>query len=348
MRSSYKIYTLIPLLTLGSAMGQIAAGPPKSKPSDGDSNHVTHTLTATDADARLKFTVLPTYSVTGDFLRLHVTFENVSDHDTVLNLGSVLSNGTVHLPSAIRLILTDSKGNSRELHFFDKKFPGVAGRVDDYLVPLAAGSTCPISLGLEDYWCPESKEFQLKLNPETYRIKAVFTGKTAAHLNGDTERPNLTRFWIGTIESNVATIHSGKSATDAASIDGAKLSLALSVKDDASGTLVIRNDSKRDLKIRMLSNRLVLTFLLMDDHGNIVKPTGKAKVDTMAATFMLASDASHSHSFQNLDFLTGTALFGYTLEKGKRYRVVAVYRPWGPNGPGIASNECVFHYGDLQ
>lgn len=133
-------------------------------------------------------------------------------------------------------------------------------------------------------------------------------------------------------------------AIDTTFPEDAKLSLTLTVKSDGTGALEIRNDSKLNLTIQALSNRLVLAFLLMDEHGNVVGPMGKAKIDPRAATFILSPSATHTHTFKNLDFLTGTGLFGYALEKGKRYRVVAVYRPAGPKGPGFSSNECVFEY----
>jgi len=65
----------------------------------------------------------------------------VSDFDSehqqgglVLNLGSMLANGKVMFPEAVRLSLTDPAGYARELHFFDRRYPGIAGRVDDFIV----------------------------------------------------------------------------------------------------------------------------------------------------------------------------------------------------------------------
>jgi len=137
-------------------------------------------------------------------LRLHLTFENESDKDTVVNLGTMLANGKVHLPDAIRLFLADSGGHARELHFSDKKYPGIAGRVDDYAVPLRAGSAYTLKLNLKDYWCPKTKEFTLDLGPDRYSIRAVFTGNSAQHLNGDTEGLKFMPFWTGKLESDVA------------------------------------------------------------------------------------------------------------------------------------------------
>ncbi len=81
-----------------------------------------------------------------------VTVENVGDKDVVLNLGMMLANGRVLLPDAIRLILVDPDGKSRELHFADRRYPGITGRVDDYAVPLRAGSANTLRLSLGNFW----------------------------------------------------------------------------------------------------------------------------------------------------------------------------------------------------
>jgi len=104
--------------------------------------------------------------------RFRVTIENTGAQDVILNLGTMLANGKVHLPEAIHLILTDSTGQTRELHFADRRFPGLGGRVDDYSVPLRVGSVYTVALNLNDYWCPETKEFDLKLAPGEYRVRA--------------------------------------------------------------------------------------------------------------------------------------------------------------------------------
>lgn len=161
-------------------------------------------LNAEEEVAGLKMSIHASAPESTDSLRLHVTFENVSDKDTVLNLGMMLANGKVHLPDAVRLILTNASGQSRELHFSNKKYPGIAGRVDDYLVPLRSGSAYTIKLSLKDYWCPKSNEFTLALKSERYRVHAEFKGNSAQHLNGDTEGLKVMPFWSGKSKSNVA------------------------------------------------------------------------------------------------------------------------------------------------
>ena len=50
-----------------------------------------------------------------------IVIENVGDSDVVVNLGFMLSNGKVMFPEAIRLVLTDPRGTTRELQYFDRR-----------------------------------------------------------------------------------------------------------------------------------------------------------------------------------------------------------------------------------
>jgi hypothetical protein len=95
----------------------------------------------------------------------YVALENTSDSDFVVNLGQMLANGKVMFPTAIRLTLTDPAGQTRELDFSDRRYPGVAGRVDDFTVALRSGSIYALRVSLNQYWSPATKEFVLKLGP---------------------------------------------------------------------------------------------------------------------------------------------------------------------------------------
>jgi hypothetical protein len=138
--------------------------------------------------------------------QFRVTFRNGGDRDVTLNLGMMLGNGKFLLPETIRLKLTDAGGKTRELHFSDRRVPGVAGRVDDYLVPLRAGSEYTLRLDLADFWSPGTEEFQLALGPGKNQISAHFEGKAASHVNNDTSALKLLNFWIGTLKSNTVTL----------------------------------------------------------------------------------------------------------------------------------------------
>jgi hypothetical protein len=140
----------------------------------------------------------------------HVTLKNAGDKDVVLNLGTMLANGKVLLPDAVHLILIDSAGKSRELHFADRRYPGVAGRIDDYAVPLRVGSSYSLRLSLDNFWCPETKEFRLQLKPGQYRVRSEFTGRGAQFVNRDMEGITLMNFWQGTLQSDVTTFRIGE------------------------------------------------------------------------------------------------------------------------------------------
>jgi len=129
-----------------------------------------------------------------------VALQNVGEKDVTLNLGTMLANGKVQLPENIRLHLKDATGKIRELHFSDKRYPGVAGRVDDYVVPLRVGSTYSLLLKLEQFWSPETKEFVLKLKPGKYQVSAQFEG--SGSLIRNEEMALILNFWKGKLQSN--------------------------------------------------------------------------------------------------------------------------------------------------
>jgi hypothetical protein len=106
-----------------------------------------------------------------------------------------------------------------------------------------------------------------------------------------------------------------------------------------SGDLVIRNPGDTALTIQSPHNRLVLAFVVFDPLGNPVAPKGLAKVDPAFRTYSLPARSTHTHHFETLDFLTGSALFGYELSPGMNYKILAVYRPAGPDGPGFSTQE---------
>jgi hypothetical protein len=91
---------------------------------------------------------------------------------------------------------------ARELQFWDKRHPGVAGRVDDYIVCLRSGSAYTLRLSLDTFWCPKTHEFTLGLKPGKYTVRAEFTGQKAQVPTLDTNPLRLLRFWIGTVKSD--------------------------------------------------------------------------------------------------------------------------------------------------
>jgi len=135
-----------------------------------------------------------------------VAFRNMGEQDVSLNLGIMLANGKVQLPDKIHLSLMDGSGRSRDLHFSDKRYASVSGRVDAYVVPLRAGSTYTLKLRLDQFWLPDTEEFRLKLKPGRYQVSAQFQGVGAETSNPDMAGVELMNFWKGKLQSNVVVI----------------------------------------------------------------------------------------------------------------------------------------------
>lgn len=137
---------------------------------------------------------------------LQLAFRNVGDHDVILNLGSMMSNGKVQLPNDIDINFTDAQGRSRVFKFADKKHSFVAGRLDDYVVPLRVGSMYTLKLTLDQFWCPETKEFEIRLLPGKNQLTGRFHGSGARLGNLDLQGIKLMSFWFGSVESNTLAI----------------------------------------------------------------------------------------------------------------------------------------------
>lgn len=134
--------------------------------------------------------------------QLQVALRNVGKHDVTLNLGSMLANGKFQLPDHINIEFTDGLGRKRLFKFADKKHAFVAGRMDDYIVPLRVGSMYTLTVTLDQFWCHETKEFEIPLTLGKNRLTAQFQGTGAQLVNLDMPAIKLMNFWLGKIESN--------------------------------------------------------------------------------------------------------------------------------------------------
>jgi hypothetical protein len=135
-----------------------------------------------------------------------VAFLNAGEQDVTLNLGFMLANGKVQLPQNISLNVTDAAGQTRKLKFLDRRYPGVFGRLDDYVVPLRAGSTYTLKLRMDQFWSPDTKEFELNFSPGKYQITAQFEGGGAKISNPDVIGIKLMNFWLGKVQSNMMVV----------------------------------------------------------------------------------------------------------------------------------------------
>ena len=124
-----------------------------------------------------------------------ISIQNISTRDFVVNLGWMLGNGKVMFPSAVSMSLTDPTVITRE--FFDRRYPGLKGRIDDFTVALRAGAAYEFPVSLDQYLSPG-----VKLGAGRHHIRARFEGRGASYLNLDTPGIGLMNFWKGIAQSN--------------------------------------------------------------------------------------------------------------------------------------------------
>lgn len=134
--------------------------------------------------------------------RFKVEFRNIGQNDLILKLGIMLANGRRQYPTAVILNITDSQGIHRRFDLIGP--PGVAGRIDPFVLPLPVGGTFSIPVDLDKYWASASKDFDYKLPPGAYWIEAQFMGKSVSEreANLDSKNVSLFPYWEGIVDSN--------------------------------------------------------------------------------------------------------------------------------------------------
>jgi hypothetical protein len=118
----------------------------------------------------------------------------------------MLANGKVQLPYRVAMKFRDAQGNTRLFNFYDKRYAGVAGRVDDYVVSLRVGSTYTLQLTLDQFWCQDTREFSIPLLSGDNYLTAQFEGAGATFVNLDTPGMKHMKFWLGKVNSNTLTL----------------------------------------------------------------------------------------------------------------------------------------------
>ena len=151
-------------------------------------------------------------SVSTGLPNLRVTFQNNRKEDVDLYLGIIGGSGprpclldNRHIPCTFNftLGLTDAAGKERRFRF--KGIMYVAGRLDPYIAWLRAGSTYALDIGLDQFWAPEMKEYELKLTPGEDKIFLEFEGRTPDLMSHE-QAINKMNFWKGTLRSNTLVI----------------------------------------------------------------------------------------------------------------------------------------------
>jgi len=128
-----------------------------------------------------------------------VSFENADKNPIVLNLGVMLGNGRTLIPEQIHFVVADASGKSRELRW---KGYGVAGRLDDFLVPLMPTAKYSMTLSLRDYVEVDDRKSASLAPGDT--IHAAFEGVAPSHIN-EGAIPDLP-IWKGKIMSDSTSL----------------------------------------------------------------------------------------------------------------------------------------------
>jgi hypothetical protein len=148
-------------------------------------------------------------SATATTVHFRLAIENAGERNAVLNMGLMMANGKVLLPTALFLTITDSQTVGRELRFFSPSSTTgpvirLTGKVDDYVVRLGPGATHTMTLDLGQYWAVATKQFPLKLSTGEHRVVARLVGRGTQYSKGGMA---LLKFWTGTLQSNELTFY---------------------------------------------------------------------------------------------------------------------------------------------
>ena len=145
---------------------------------------------------------------------LRVTFRNLRDEEINLYLGTVggggprpckLDNREVTCTFNFNLSVTDANGTIRKFEFRGMSY--VAGRLDPYIVHLQAHSTHTIELGIDQFWSPDTGDYEgLRLDAGKHDISLEFEGRAPGSVNLDQPYIKQMSFWKGKLTSNTLTI----------------------------------------------------------------------------------------------------------------------------------------------
>ncbi|HEX8844832.1 MAG TPA: hypothetical protein VF791_09330 [Pyrinomonadaceae bacterium] len=145
--------------------------------------------------------------------KLRVTFRNTRSEDVDLYLGTIggwsarpcdLDNRKIPCSFNFDLYLTGDEGRTRKLKF--KGISYVAGRLDPYIVWLRASSTHTLEIGLDQFWSPDTHEYEFRLAPGVHRVSLEFEGRTPELIDHQ-QRINKMNFWKGKVRSNILEVH---------------------------------------------------------------------------------------------------------------------------------------------
>lgn len=145
---------------------------------------------------------------------LRVTFRNLSEKEINLYLGSIGGRGPrpckldqreVTCTFNFNLSVTSASGTTRKFKLRGMDF--VAGRLAPYIVHLQANSTYTIELGIDQFWSPDTGDYQsLRLDSGSKDLALQFEARAPGPVNLDQQYIKQMSFWKGKLTSNTLTV----------------------------------------------------------------------------------------------------------------------------------------------
>jgi hypothetical protein len=107
--------------------------------------------------------------------RFRVELRNAGQHDLLLSLGTMTSDGAQQYPSAISLVLVGPEGKPQRLELKTSQ-PTTGPGYKPLALALPAGGIFSFPVDLDHYWVLGSNGFNFKLRPGKYSLIAQFSG----------------------------------------------------------------------------------------------------------------------------------------------------------------------------
>ena len=150
-------------------------------------------------NAHAQTTPLSLWLACEDRGRITATIRNVGKDDTAVIFGVALGNGRRSLVDNMTLQITapEGKGGGEQYQYYPPHYPGgVAGRVDDWIVPLPAGVWYTLNLEPTDFLT--ARNGRLSAFPQGARLSLRLPIRSpSAGPNSDVVGLKLFRVWTG-------------------------------------------------------------------------------------------------------------------------------------------------------
>ncbi len=124
-----------------------------------------------------------------------LTIQNVGTTPTAVVIGLILGNDKTYLPGEIRFTLRRPGAADMNFYYFDASVPGVAGRIDPWLIPCPRQPSYSIALA-------DTPGFRGEFSTAA-AVTVHLTTQEIEQINSDTKGLEFIHVWVGTPTFNV-------------------------------------------------------------------------------------------------------------------------------------------------